>query len=245
MCMYTYTYTNMIENIINYISVVDITLVIIAITAIMLRKIQPSKISVLPSDRLFTVIQNKWISSSNNKYMFSPSWFVRIEAVMASEKYTPLVNPGRFRPVMHTGDSTSDKIATLQKHINALDDNNVTHIILKEEIQEEINMLLGKSVESLGQIFENGEVGSTGGTGDDLVSTMLKQRSGMLGVATQREDLKNPTGNGVRKYVIRFLFPFWVDAQLHSLINLLCKINLSEEQKDELLEKLYWKTQMS
>lgn len=238
----------MIENIVNYISAVDVALVIIAVTAFMLRKIQPSKISVLPSDRLFTVIQNKWNSSSHNT--FSPSLFVRIEAVMTPKKSIPGEIPGRFRFDVHTSCSTSDKIATLQKHINTLDDSNVMHIILKEELQAELDTLLGKSVENLGQIFENGEVdigntGSTGSTGNDLVSTMLKQRSGIMRMEKQREDMKNPAGVGVRKYVIRFLFPFWIDAQLHRLIKLLCKINLSEETKEELLEKLYWKTQMS
>jgi hypothetical protein len=173
----------------------------------------PVQITVLSSDRLFTVIANKWKSSKYNKHEYKPAWFVSIRAVMAKAKepstdfHIPEINwIGLKRPAKNPSEENISQLKTI---IDEIDDGDFTRKVMKEDLIE----LIG--------------------------DTEYNTENSRIMYPKETSDIST-TNCTVEKYIISFAIPYYVDYQMSRLASNLCRVHLTNKEKDDLLQSLYW-----
>jgi hypothetical protein len=257
----------MIEILASYITHTDILVVICVVAVCSLWQIastclKPVQISITKNDRLFTVIQNKWQGSKYNRYVYKPTWFIHIEAIMNKKPDASRRPGGQFiNPLQSTEPGTypirksvtdtpqfpdfpasnQEKINHLSQLIEDFDPHDLPHKMMQDDLEAELQKMLDakNNQESEGILHNDGEINE-----EELsegAPNMISHRSKLVSSKKgEGADAKNPTGANVRKYRLKFYIPFYIDRQFNNFVNFLCRVHLSDEQKEEIFQQMYW-----
>ena len=231
----------MLEVIFANISTLDIVIAafVLVCTWLWRRGMPDVHIDVHNKSRMFTVIQNKWQSSFGNAHVFKPSWFITIEAKHykktnwnGSEYWVidgQMVSVNEFRDLKHKeyplGMESADEQIDFGDYIVGADGQSLDDFI--EESMYNIGTPGSDPYEDQYKVFNDSYKA--------CYDAMHKRRT----ISAQtRANAKAPPP--IKKYTVYFHIPFMVRWQFNRLMARFMRVNLKNEDKDELLQKLYW-----